>query len=75
MKTNKKTNETKKREGSPQLNREVRAAFILRNDSLKQWCLRNGFKPSITYRALNGERGGPHAMRIISAAKEELGIK
>jgi hypothetical protein len=54
--------------------RQVRAAFILRGDSLYGWVKTQGFQIGYVDQALRGVRRGPKAQHIVSVVKKEIGL-
>ena len=53
---------------------QVRAAFILRGDSLHGWVKRQGLASPFVDQALRGKRRGPKARRIVAMVIQELSV-
>jgi len=54
--------------------RQVRAAFIVRGDSLYGWAKTQGFQIGYVDQALRGKRRGPKARHIVARVLAEIGL-
>ncbi|AKJ63334.1 phage-associated protein, BcepMu gp16 family [Kiritimatiella glycovorans] len=52
----------------------VKAFFVSRGGSLRQWALARGYSPSTVFMALRGERDGPRSRDVRRLLLEEMGL-
>ena len=54
--------------------RYVRAAFVVRGDSLHAWARRNGYSPTHVLRSIRADYRGPKAKRVVDELRCELAM-